>query len=415
MRVSKFTGKAFGLNKPLGLKRTLQIRFVLLSLAALVALQTMIVGFSAAGSWQRMTLNADRLIMQADAAADSRQTRSARTFRVTVDPSTGEVTTERSRMAPSAPTPSDEIVQYARQIASQETDKGYAGEYRYLARRSDDAVTITFLSRQEALEAFRTNTGTMILMSVVGVATMTALLAIVSGAVVAPLVNNRRRQQEFITSASHELKTPLTVISADAQLLESEIGSNEWLTDIVKQTDEMADMTRRLVFLARAEEQGGQFTRIDFPISDLAQDVAEPYRAIAMNQGKGYATDIQPGLSYRGDEKAIRELMSALIDNAFKYSPAGGGISVNLVREGRGVRFTVSNTATGVDPSQMERFSQRFYRANASPDIAGFGIGLSLAQAVAQAHRGTLTITMPQEHVIAISATLGGTGSETRP
>lgn len=106
------------------------------------------------------------------------------------------------------------------------------------------------------MEAFRNNTETLILVSVGGIAVMAIVLTILSAKVVSPLVKNHQRQKEFITSASHELKTPLTVIHADAQLLESEIGENEWLSDIIKQTTNMTEMTHKLVCLARAEEQG---------------------------------------------------------------------------------------------------------------------------------------------------------------
>lgn len=395
-------------TKPVTLKTRLRVRFVLLSLAALVVLQTMIIAFSAAGNYQRMTINADRLIMQIGPTADSRRVRDGEFFRVSVDTETNTINALLPRTSPVS---EDEAEQYGRQVTELGVDKGYVGQYRYLVRREANTTIITFLSRQEAIAAFQGTTQTMIVMSLAAIAAMTTLLAAVSGVVVAPVVNNRRRQQEFITSASHELKTPLTVISADAQLLESEIGQNEWLTDIMKQTNDMADMTRRLVYLTRAEEQARQPVHIEFPISDLAQDVAEPYHALALNSGKSYTTAIRPGLSYCGDEKAIRELMSALIDNAFKYCTENGAVSVSLDGDSKGALFTVSNTVSDIDPEQLELFSQRFYRATRSCDIAGFGIGLSLAQAVAQAHGGSLTIALPQKHMIVIRAKLGSSGN----
>ena len=158
--------------------------------------------------------------------------------------------------------------------------------------------------------------------------------------------------------------------------------------------------------MARAEEQDNHFIKIEFPVSDVAEDVAEPYRSVAQSKGKNYTLDIQEGLSYCGDEKAIRELMTALLDNAFKYSTDGGSISASLAAEGKGVRFTVENTVTGIDPKQVEFFTQRFYRNDTSDKIKGFGIGLSLAQVVAYAHKGKLTVAMPQKDRIQISATL---------
>ena len=157
---------------------------------------------------------------------------------------------------------------------------------------------------------------------------------------------------------------------------------------------------------AQAEEHDHHFVKIEFPISDLAEDVAESYRSVAQSKGKDYTLDIQKGLSYCGDEKAIRELMTALLDNAFKYSTNGGSILASLTAEGKGMRFTVENTVTGINPKQLEFFTQRFYRNDTSDKIKGFGIGLSLAQVVAQAHKGKLTVALPQKDRIQISVNL---------
>ena len=239
-----------------------------------------------------------------------------------------------------------------------------------------------------------------------GWAALILMSAILARFAVRPIEQAQTEQIRFLASASHELKTPLTVIHADAQLLESEIGENEWLSDIIKQTTNMIEMTHKLVYLARAEEQDNHFVKIEFPISDVAEDVAEPYRSVAQSKGKNYTLDIQEGLSYCGDEKAIRELMTALLDNAFKYSSDGGSISASLAAEGKGVRFTVENTVTDIDPKQLEFFTQRFYRNDTSDKIKGFGIGLSLAQVVAQAHKGKLTVALPQKDLIQISVIL---------
>ena len=235
---------------------------------------------------------------------------------------------------------------------------------------------------------------------------MVVVLSAVSGVIVAPLVKNRQKQKEFITSASHGLKTPLTVIQADAQLLEVDLGENEWLKDILKQTSYMTEMMNRLVYLARTEEQDENTVKIEFPISDVAEDMTASYRSVAQSSGKNFETGIQPGLSYRGDEKAIRELMTVLLDNAFKYSTEGGSISAALSAEGKGIRFAVDNSISDIDSKQLENFTDRFYRADASGKIKGFGIGLSIAKAVAESHKGKLLIELPEADRIRITALL---------
>ena len=387
----------------INMKRRLQIQFVLLSVAALMILQAVIVGFSIGSSYRRITTTADRLILLATTNPGAPEIGDARYFQVSYRPEEG---TASADLTHTSLVKGGMAMKYAKEVIDRGTDSGYIDHYRYLVHRGRGGIQITFLSRYEVLEAFRDNAKTLLLISTGGIAVMAVILTFVSGMVVSPLVKNQQRQKEFITSASHELKTPLTVIHADAQLLESEIGENEWLSDIIKQAANMAEMTHKLVYLARVEEQDNHFVKIDFPISDVAEDVAAPYRSVARNKGKHYTLEIQEGLSYCGDEKAIRELMTALLDNAFKYSTDGGSISASLAAEGKGVRFTVENNVIGIDPKQLEFFTQRFYRNDTSDKIKGFGIGLSLAQVVAEAHKGKLTVALPQKDLIQISVIL---------
>lgn len=385
------------------MKLRLQIRFVILSVCALTVMQSVIVGISIGLAYRQMTLTADRMILLIDTNPDSPEIKDIRYFRVTFYPENRTFETDlnhTSLVTRSA------AMKYAKSVIGDKSDKGYVDHYRYLVHRTKDKIQLTFLSRSMAIEAYRNNMKTLILISVAGITAVTIILCIVSGKIVAPLVKNRQKQKEFITSASHELKTPLTVINADAQLLESEIGENEWLSDIMKQTSRMAEMTHRLVYLAKTEEQDGHFVKILFPISDVAEDVVESYRSVAQSSGKCFEMDIQDGLSYNGDEKAIRELMLVLLDNAFKYSTAAGKVVVKLSSDKHGVRFTVENTVFQIDVSQLKNFAERFYRSDTSDRVKGYGIGLAVAHAIAEIHKGRLVIDLPDAHLIRITAVL---------
>lgn len=385
------------------IKRRLKLRFVLLSVAAILILQTLIVGFSVYRSYRQMTLRADKIIRLTDTQPSSPEIADARYFKVSASLTDRSFETDLTHTALVS---RGAAIDYAKSVIDSKSTRGYIDNYRYLVHRDSDGIHITFLSREMALEAFRANAASLVFISSAGIVIMAILLTALSGAVVAPLVRNRQKQKEFITSASHALKTPLTVISADAQLLESEIGENEWLADIEKQTRHMTEMTHRLVYLARSEEQDGQTQKLDFPISDVAEDVLNSYRAVAQREGKQLTCELPTLLSYHGDEKAIRELMEALLDNAFKYSPPHGSINVVLSPEGRGVRFAVENTVEHADKSQLSSFTDRFYRADGSANVRGLGIGLSVARAVAENHHGKLTVTAPTDNKILIYATL---------
>ena len=382
------------------LKRRLQVRFVLLSVLALIVLQTAIVTFSICRSYRQMTLRADTIIKSLETAGEADD---ARYFKVTFDLEARSFDFDLEHTSLVTRPLATEL---AKKVIADKSEKGYIEGYRYLVRHEAGIIKITFLSRIVATESFRSNARSLILIALSGIAVMAVLLTAISGAVVAPLVRNRQKQKEFITSASHGLKTPLTVINADAQLLESEIGENEWLTDIMKQTSEMTELTHRLVYLARAEEQDEKMKKIIFPISDVAEDVASAFRSVAENTGKRFDVSIDGGISYCGDEKAIRELLTVLLDNAFKYSPAGGSVRLTLSAEGHGVKISTENDAVGISEENIGKLSGRFYRADTSDKTKGFGIGLSIAKAVAENHKGKLSFELTKPDRIKITATL---------
>lgn len=379
------------------MKHRLQFRFVLLSVSALVIMQTLIVAFCIFRNYQQITVKADHMILLTDTSPESPEVSGARYFIVVYD---FQNKTFETDLTHTSLVKRESAIEYAQKVIDQKADKGFIESYRYYVYRKKNSISITFLSRSLPLESFHNYSKTLILISGTGIVFMSGLLILFSGKIVKPLLQNHQKQKEFITSASHELKTPLTVINADAQLLESEIGENEWLSDIMEQTKRMAEMTHRLVYLAKAEEQNDFFVKIDFPVSDLADEITQSYSSVANSQNKKYTVEIQKGISYCGDEKAIRELMTALLDNAFKYGTAEGDVIVKLAAERNGVSFCVENTVSGVDSGKIKNFTNRFYRADTSDKVKGFGIGLSIVEAVAEAHKGYLSVELIKENTI---------------
>ncbi len=385
------------------MKRQLQFRFVLLSSIALLMMQMLIDTFCIFRNYRQITDKSDHIIMSIRTEPESSEAEGSRYFIVTYELHSKSFSADLNH---TTLVTRQLAAEYARKALDSKKDTDYLDSYRYSIQREPDSLNIVFLARSAPLESFRSYTKTLILISVGGIFVMILILIIFSGRIVAPLVRNHQKQKEFITSASHELKTPLTVINADAQILETEIGENEWLSDIMLQTKRMTEMTHKLVYLAKSEERNDFFVKIDFPISDMTQELVQSYQAVAKNQNKVYQSHIQNGISYCGDEKAIRELITVLLDNAFKYSTAHGTIVVRLDSEKFGVRFTVENTVSNIELTQVKKFTERFYRADTSDKISGFGIGLSIAQAVTEAHHGKLTVTLADQNTIRISAFL---------
>ena len=301
-----------------------------------------------------------------------------------------------------------EAAEYAAAVYASGAAKGFYGDYRFARTETDGCALIIFLDCTRTLESFRSFLMTSIVIAAIGLASVFVLISFFSARIVRPVAESYEKQKRFITDASHELKTPLAIIEADADVLEMDVGVNEWLEDIRTQTGRLNDLTKNLVALSRMEEDAAQFQMIDFPLSDVVAEAAQSYQAPAKVQNKTFETRIQPMLTLHGDEKAIRQLTGILLDNALKYTPEGGRIALELERQGRSVRLAVSNTAENIDPASLDRLFDRFYRADASrsSQTGGYGIGLSIARAIVAAHRGKIAAASPDGRSLTITASM---------
>lgn len=299
--------------------------------------------------------------------------------------------------------------EYAMQVWEGGREKDFLGSYRYLRCEETEGTRIIFLDCSRGLSSFYTTLAASVALALLGLASVLLLLLLLSRRIVRPVAESYEKQKRFITDAGHELKTPLTIISADADLVELECGENQWLTDIRRQAQRLTGLTNDLIYLSRMEEENPTLQTIEFPISDVVEEMVQSFQAPARSQEKELTVSIQPMLSYTGDEKAIRQLVSILMDNALKYAPPGGKLSVGLERRGRSLQLTVSNTtAQPVEKDQLEHLFDRFYRVDQSrsTQTGGYGLGLSIARSVVAAHKGKIRAESPDERSLTITAVL---------
>lgn len=299
--------------------------------------------------------------------------------------------------------------EYAQEVWSSGKDSGFLEDYRFIRSTEALGIRVIFLDCGRSLSGFRTVLLTSISISLLGLLAVLILLILFSGRIVMPAAESYEKQRRFITGAGHEIKTPLTIIGADADLLELECGENEWLADIRRQVARLTGLTNDLIYLSRMDEERPQLQRIEFPLSDVTEEVVQSFQGPAKAQHKALAVDIQPLLSFTGDEKTIRQLISILMDNAVKYSPEGGRISVTLEREGRFLKLTVSNTtAQPVEKDQLNRLFDRFYRMDQSrsSSTGGYGLGMSIAHSIVSVHKGKIRSESPAENILAVMVTL---------
>ncbi|MCH5343383.1 MAG: HAMP domain-containing histidine kinase [Acetatifactor sp.] len=288
---------------------------------------------------------------------------------------------------------------YASALWEDGKEDGYIGFYKYRAipvsgTLGEDNIMYIFLDCQRDLISFRSFLLISVAASLLGMLLVFLLVMYFSKRLVKPVAESYEKQKRFITDASHELKTPLTIIDANTEVLEMTTGENEWTVSIHNQIKRLSSLTQKLVFLSRMDEGNAEtLTMLDFSLSDAVVETAKPFEAVAATQGKDLSLNITPNLSYCGDEASIRQLVSLLLDNAVKYSTDKGSIRLTLQANGKNKVLTVWNTAQGLTLGRQDVLFDRFYRPDASRNSAtgGFGIGLSVVQAIVNAHKGKIT------------------------
>lgn len=283
-----------------------------------------------------------------------------------------------------------EVEAYAARALSEERERGWVSDYRYKVTDTGGETFIVFVngSMNQHTTARLQFTSFLILLGSAGM--ILVLTILLSGRAVRPVAEGYEKQRQFITDANHELKTPLTLILSNLDIVESEVGKNEWLDDIRSEGERMVRLINQMLTLSRMDESDARVEQIPFDLSAALLDTVSEFQNLARERGRELSARVEPGVIYRGDEALIRRLISALLDNAVKYCDAGGTIQAGLTRRRHPV-ITVENTFAGVDGLELDRLFDRFYRADkARTSSDSFGVGLSIARAIAKNHRGSI-------------------------
>ena len=329
----------------------------------------------------------------------------SRFFSVIVDSSNAVISSDTENIAA---VDENDAVQMARNVIEKNKKSGFEGNYRYIVGNRNDKTQVIFLDCTGDLSTFRTFLFTSCGISAAGLAAVFVLMLLFSNYIIKPVSESYEKQKRFITDAGHEIKTPITIIDADAEVLEADIQDNEWLRDIRKQTKRLAALTNDLIYLSRMDEEQQKIQTIDFPMSDVVSETAQSFQALAATQHKNVVTDIEQMITVNGDENSLRKLVSILLDNALKYASDNGTISVALKKTGKTVNLTVSNPADNISKGNLNYLFDRFYRADKSrnSEKAGYGLGLSIAKAVVTAHKGKLNAYSPDGTSVVINVQL---------
>lgn len=313
-----------------------------------------------------------------------------RYFTVTVDEN-GEVTDcDLDRIAAVDEETAEEYTQTAQQ---KNKTTGFQGIYRYRVTETEDGAKYVFLDCRREISNFRTVLVTTISVSLLGLAAVFVLVVIFSRMVFRPVEESIQKQKRFITDASHELKTPLTIIDANTEVMEMESGESQWTKSTRKQIQRLSGLVQQLVTLSRLDEEKGLEEKCEFNLSEAVSECVQPYESLAQTREKNLTLNIEENLTYTGDERSIRQLAGILMDNAVKYSSENGNTTLTLKKKGKKIFLEVYNDAGDLPQGKLDVLFERFYRLDSSRNsgTGGSGIGLSVAKAIVQVHKGKIT------------------------
>ena len=279
---------------------------------------------------------------------------------------------------------------------AQGTQEGTIGSYRLRYLRQDNGLyqKIAFVDMSMEMAMLRRLMGSYLLIALGALLLLLGVSILLSRWATRPVEKAWTQQRQFLSDASHELKTPLTVILSNAELLEAApLGDKpaRWADNIHSEAQRMRSLVEEMLTLARADNAVQTAVMSELSLSTAAEDCALAFEPVAFEAGKTLEYHIAEDVEVLGDRDRLRQVVSILLDNAIKYGAAAGTITLTLQKTDRQARLTVSNPGQPIPPEQLRRLFERFYRADASRgEQSGFGLGLPIAAAIAAEHKGTL-------------------------
>ncbi len=237
-----------------------------------------------------------------------------------------------------------------------------------------------------------------------GVIVLVLITFYLSGYVTEPAQKALLREKRFISDASHELKTPLGAISINAQALKASEPDNLYTKNIIAESDRMGRLIERLLTMSKLDE-GENSPKERISLSDLAEEMALTYESVAFEKDIDYKYDINEGVNIIGNADEIRQLLTILIDNAIKNTNDKGRIELRCISENGAARVEVKNTGPGIKAEDLPHVFERFYTSDTSRSNKSFGLGLAIAKAIAEGHKGDLTVNSIPDEVTVFTAT----------
>ena len=265
---------------------------------------------------------------------------------------------------------------------------GFYNNYKYRFVNYLDSSMYIFLDCNMELQNFNSFLIASIWISLGGLAVIFIIVFITSTIATKPIAESYRKQKEFITNINHEIKTPLSIIKATNEIIEMNDGKNEWTEIIDGQINKLTELTEKLIFLSKMNEDTQKINNQEFNLTQISYEVIEPFIILAKSKNKELIINIEDNMKYYGDVSLIGQLISILLDNAIKYSIDNTAINLEIYSQGKNKKIKITNVSDNIKPGKLDYLFERFYKDDNTSN--GQGIGLSIAKAIVLAHKGKI-------------------------
>ena len=288
-----------------------------------------------------------------------------------------------------------EIEEYALKVSKENKENGIINKYIYKVRKiGANTFNVTLMENEETITHIRVIIITSIVIAIISIIIIYIIAKKVSETIVKPVQETFEKQKQFISDASHELKTPLAVIEANADVLENEIGNNKWLKYIQNEIESMDKLINELLLLAKTENLESIKSYKNFDFSKEVEIIVSVFESMAYEKKVKINTNIQKDIIMKGNKEDIKHILSTLIDNAIKHTEPEKEVTIELEKEKNEIILQVKNVGNPIPDNERNKIFERFYRIDKARNRneKRYGLGLAIAKSTVEKYNGKIEV-----------------------